>query len=292
MPPDFQQLTSHLWSIQSELYATNSGVFISAGEACLIDPALTPETLEEIGAFVDAQGAEPARILLTHAHWDHILGPERFPNVPVVAQACYRDVVTAEETKLRRQIATWAAESGIPRSEPFTPPRPDLTFDLSLRLPVGRETLHLLHMPGHAPDQCVVYHAPSGLLWAGDMLSDLEIPFVSDSLIAYERTLERLSALDIRTLVPGHGHATRDPAEIQRRLAEDRIYLTTLHQCVDEQVRAGATLAETLVHCADIPFRHPEENALPHRRNVANAYAELMENPPTGLGWESEFEED
>ena len=38
-------------------------------------------------------------------------------------------------------------------------------------------------------------------MWAGDMLSDIEIPFVSQRLKAYEQTLDMLKGMDIRVLV-------------------------------------------------------------------------------------------
>ena len=282
----YMQLTRHLWVVQSRTFYTNSGVIINAGGACLVDPCMHPDELEDIARFVQDRHARPELILLTHSHWDHILGPERFPGVHTVAHANYLKVVQENESGIRRAIGAWEAENGIHRAGPFTIPRPGRTFDDTLEVRVGILRLHLEHAPGHAPDQFVIYHTESGVLWAADMLSDLEIPFVSDNLLAYQRTLDRLSRRDIQVLVPGHGHATTDQQEIQSRLAADIAYLAELSAIVGRAVRQNKTLEETIALCSGMRYHHPAENAGPHRLNVESAYVEFGGAADAGkAGW-------
>ncbi len=72
----------------------------------------------------------------------------------------------------------------------------------------------------------------SGVLVAGDMLSDLEIPLL-DTMAAnplgdYRTGLQRLAAVPgVRWLVPGHGHVC-DAAGFRRRIDADRRYLDLL----------------------------------------------------------------
>ncbi len=284
----FTRLTPYLWVTQSDLYQTNSGVFLSAGAAVLIDPGILPAASQAIAQFVQEHDADVTAIILTHGHWDHILGPEQFPGVRVLAQAGYREVLRDHREDLQRQVASWEAERGYQRATPFEPPHPDEIFGESLAWPVGALTLQLQHSPGHAPDQITVYHAPQGTLWAGDMLSELEIPFVSHNLAAYEATLAQLAQLEIRTLIPGHGTPTQDPAEIGARLLEDRAYLAELRARVSLALQAGASSSETVAACAAMSYRHPEDNALPHRWNVESVYAELGGKCTSPNGWERE----
>jgi glyoxylase-like metal-dependent hydrolase (beta-lactamase superfamily II) len=107
------------------------------------------------------------------------------------------------------------------------------------------------------------------------MLSDREIPIVAHSLVAYRETLERLSALPMRRLVPGHGQPSADPREIRARLDEDRAYLAELHARVERAVRQGRTRPETLALCAGMNYRCPESMARLHELNVQAAYLEL-----------------
>jgi len=288
MAAHFTQLTSHLWVTQSALFATNSGVFLSGDEACLIDPGIAPETIGDIARFVDDHGATPRAIVLTHAHWDHVMGPEHFPGVPVIAHAGYLRVLREHGADLYRQIDVWQVKAHIRRLRPFILPKPTYTFDTVLTLTLGDERLRIFHAPGHASDQCAVYHAESATLWAADMLSDIEIPLVL-SLSAYARTLAHLATLDIHTLVPGHGAPATDVGEVQRRLVADRAYLAELRERVTAAVTAGQTLAETVAACADMPLPCPCDDPTPHTWNVESAYAELGGLAEGAVGWEREW---
>ncbi|MFN2286422.1 MAG: MBL fold metallo-hydrolase [Anaerolineae bacterium] len=288
MSVTFTQLTSHLWVTQSTLFATNSGIFLSGDEVCLVDPGIAPETIKAIARFVADQGATPRAIVLTHAHWDHVLGPEHFPDVPVIAHDGYLRVLRKHGADLYRQIDAWEVQAHIRRPRPFLLPKPTYTFDAALTFTLGDIRLRVFHAPGHAPDQAAVYHEESGTLWAADTLSDIEIPLVH-SLNAYECTLAHLTTLELRVLIPGHGAPTTDADEIQRRLAEDRAYLAALHERVAAAVAVGQTLAETVDVCAEMPLPRPCDDPTPHTWNVESAYAELGGQVEGPVGWEREW---
>lgn len=287
MPPEPVQLTPHLWVMQCRAMAYNTGVILNADHACLIDPGLYPDELATLAHFVQAQGAMVGTIVLTHSHWDHILGVQDFPTAEVLTQAQYLTLVRQYETELLHEVQHWYAQTSPVRAHLFRIPLPARTFEQTMSLTVGTLTWQLLHMPGHAADQCMLYHADTGTLWAADMLSDEEIPFVSDRLSAYEQSLQQVAALPVYALVPGHGTATTDPGDIQARLAADRAYLTNLHTTVDQAIRAGKTLAATVAACASITYRSPAANALPHRLNVEQVYVELGgKTDGSPVGWQ------
>ena len=288
MPNNIIQLVSGLWVGQSRLFQTNHGIFLSEGEAFLVDPGIYPDEIENIARFVSEQSASVQSVVLTHSHWDHILGPERFPGVKITAQASYT-AQAHEHDLLIKSILEWQEKAGLQRDRPFTIPLPDQTFGDSTALRVGSLLLRLTHAPGHAADQLTIYHEESGTLWAADMLSDLEIPFVSHNLIAYQRTLEKLAEWDIRALVPGHGHTTVDPQEIRTRISEDIEYLAELRSRVEAAVQRGKTLEEAVSECAEMTYRNPLDNAHPHSWNVESAYVELGgERGDAKVGWERE----
>ncbi len=289
MPQPLTPLTPDLWVAQSRRYAMNSGVWISEGVACLIDPGIEGAEIAASATAVAAQGARPVALVLTHSHWDHILGPEHWPGVPVIAQAGYTAALREAAPRTRRVIARLEAEQGLTRPGPFPLPQPDRTFNATLELPVGALRLRLTAAPGHAADQLTVYDPASGTLWAADMLSDLEIPFVSHSLRAYQATLATLAGWDIRVLVPGHGAPTSDPAAVATRLGEDRAYLAGLAERIGRVVATGGSLAAAVAACAAMRYRHPAANAAPHRFNVESAYAELGgAADPAQVGWSRE----
>lgn len=268
-------ITPHLWLLPSRSMEYNAGVFISNGEAALIDPGLFPDEFAALAQLLNDQNAKPRWLILTHSHWDHILGPERFPGVPIIAQSRYRPAVEADAQGTLTEIAKWEHAGGLQRDAPFVIPFPTETFDFETSLAVGGLTLRLTHAPGHASDQLVIYHAETETLWASDILSDVEIPFVSHSLAAYEATLTRLNDWAIRVLVPGHGQATTDPANVRARLTDDRAYLAEVRAKVTQAVRFGESVEEAVAACAGMRYRYPDDNTLYHQLNVESAYLEL-----------------
>ena len=97
------------------MFFYNSGTLISKGQACLIDPGLRPDEIKAISDFVAERGAVPQTIILTHAHWDHLLGPERLPGFKTIAHV--NDLAELEggrNARIQWQIAAWEAENDLP----------------------------------------------------------------------------------------------------------------------------------------------------------------------------------
>lgn len=249
----------------------NAGAFVSAGEACLVDPGITAEETAELLGRVD--GASLRFVILTHSDWDHVLGPEHLPPATIVAQEGYTERL--DPVGVQAALAAFERHVGVDRARSFEPPLPDLTFSDSTAVHVGELELRLEHAPGHTADMLTVYEPESATLWAADVLSEVEIPLVVHDLAAYERTLARIAELELATLVPGHGTATSDPAQIRRRLDEDRGYLAELRMSVVDAIATGASLEETVHVTAHIPLRRSPEDELVHRLNVETAYANL-----------------
>jgi len=260
-----------LWIAQSRSMSYNAGVLLVEGRAWLIDPGVFPEEVDVIRKFADGRKAKPAAIILTHYHWDHILGPERLHGVPVIAQAKATEVIAEHGATIEKQVNQWLKDNDVRHDGGFRTPKPDRL--VTERLKLGG--LEFIAAPGHAPEGLVVYEPAAGILWAGDMLSDIEIPFVMDNLADYIATLNELEELNVRVLVPGHGAATRDQREAARRQDEDLAYLLDLAERVGRAVDAGASFEETLNLCADMKYRHREFNLGPHRLNVGTAFLEL-----------------
>jgi glyoxylase-like metal-dependent hydrolase (beta-lactamase superfamily II) len=266
----------------STLLHYNAGAFVSRGEACLVDPGVLPDDVKRLAASLGE--VEIGTVVLTHSDWDHVLGPEHLPPARVVAHAAYERTLDLEG--IRVVLGQLEESSGIARERPFDPPLPDETFDDGLTLRVGELELRLEHAPGHTADMLTIYEPGSAILWAADMLSDVELPLVCHDLADYERTLAGLSDRQIRTLVPGHGARTDEPPEIRRRIDEDRRYLDRLRSGVTDAVSAGRSLDETVLGCADSSLRRSDEDATIHRLNVEKVYADLGgDADPSEIGY-------
>lgn len=273
MSQTLHQPHPNLWVAQSDVFTTNSGIFFAGEAACLIDPAVLPADMHAIQRLLDSQHLKPEYLVITHYHYDHVFGPEHFPDVRVIAQtACQNALYGDEYNRLQENVRRFESEYQVKRSKAFRLPLPDITFESGMSLQIGDLALELRHSPGHSPDQCVIFQPEFGILWAADMLSDLEIPFVYENLLDYQRTLQELNRLEVSLLIPGHGYLTHDAKEIRQRFAEDIDYLAELRQQVEQAIQSGQSLQETQAACAGMRFRHPQDNASPHRLNVEIAY--------------------
>jgi len=205
---------------------TTSTVVVGSSGGCLvIDPAVTAADLAGLAAELAARGLRPAVGWSTHPHWDHVLWSRELGDAPRYAAPAAVTIAEAE----RDGILDGARRAA-----------PDLDLELvgrmrSLDAPAipwdGPEARLIVH-DGHAPGHGAVFLPESGVLIAGDMCSDMEIPLLdtlaTDPLGDYRTGMGRLASVPgVHQVVPGHGHIG-DAGELRRRLALDAAYLDAI----------------------------------------------------------------
>jgi hydroxyacylglutathione hydrolase len=205
-------------------YATTTTTVVAgpAGTCLLIDPAVTVADLTALAGELAAMGLRPAAGWSTHPHWDHVLWSRELGDVPRYAAPA---AITIAETE----------RDGILDGVRQSAPGHDLELVGRMRslddpvIPWEGPQARLIVHDGHAPGHGAVFLPDSGVLIAGDMCSDVEIPLLDtvapDPLGDYRTGLERLvSVPGVRQVVPGHGHVG-DAGELRGRLALDAAYL-------------------------------------------------------------------
>jgi len=275
MKMSLHEVAPSLAVLHSRGFSYNAGVLVRGKDALLIDAGLFPDEVDLLRSHIYSWGARPTHMVVTHSHWDHVLGPEYFPGVPVVQQQESVAVFAEHHSHIEHQVTEWERQSNVRRDMSFLMHEPDQIFSDRLDLQLGDKTIELLHAPGHAPEQLVVYDRAERTLWAADMLSDIEIPFVMHNLKAYRLTLDRLAQLEVATLVPGHGRPACGQGQVRARFEADRAYLAELQRRVEAAVAAGRNAAETISSCADMAYPSRDQNEDAHRLNVETAFLEL-----------------
>jgi hydroxyacylglutathione hydrolase len=196
-----------------------------SGECLVIDPAVTVAELAALAGWLAGRRLRPVAAWSTHPHWDHVLWSAGLGDPPRYAAPA---AVTITETE-RDAIVDGAEKSA---------PGHDLSLLGRLRvldapaIPWDGPAAQVIVHNGHAPGHGAVFLPDTGVLIAGDMCSDVEIPLLdtveADPLGDYLTGLERLASVPgVRQVVPGHGHAG-DAGEFRRRLALDFAYLDAL----------------------------------------------------------------
>ena len=207
----------------AELYTTTTTIVAGAGGGCLvIDPAVTATDLAALASWLASRGLRPAAGWSTHPHWDHVLWSRALGDVvrygtprAVEFAARWRPALVSEAEKAApgHDLTLFGTLAPLPEPEiPWAGPR---------AVVIG----HDAHAPGHG----AVFLPATGVLIAGDMCSDVEIPLLdrrsADPFGGYRDGLGTLAGVPgVRVVVPGHGHPG-DADEFRRRLAADFGYL-------------------------------------------------------------------
>jgi hydroxyacylglutathione hydrolase len=208
----------------AERYTTTTTVLAGRDGRCLvIDPAVTVADLGALASRLSARGLRPVAGWSTHPHWDHVLwsralgdGVVRY-TTPRAAEVAARErpglLDAVAESAPGHDLALFARLEPLAAAEvPWDGPRAVVVA-------------HDAHAPGHG----ALFLPDTGVLVAGDMCSDIEIPLpdmdAADPFGGYRHGLGLLASLTgVRLVVPGHGHAG-DAAEFRRRVAADLAYL-------------------------------------------------------------------
>ena len=169
-------------------------------EAAVVDAGFEPEAVIEV---VRRQGLEVRLLLNTHAHYDHVAGMRE------VQEAVGGDYwLHPADRPLLDRLSEQGAAFGFPPAR-----APETVRDLAdgQRIPIGGESVEVLHTPGHSPGGVCFLCGDS--LWAGDTLfagsiGRTDLP--GGSFAELERSIHtRLFTLgDGVRVYPGHGPAT------------------------------------------------------------------------------------
>ncbi|HEX4089501.1 MAG TPA: MBL fold metallo-hydrolase [Trebonia sp.] len=243
----------------ADQYTTTTTIVVGADGGCLlVDPAVTVADLAALAGWLSDRGLRPVAGWSTHPHWDHLLWSAAFGPAPRYATP-HAVAVTARELP--------GLVSGVGESAPGH----DLTVFARVEPLLGREIdwagpravvyPHDAHAPGHG----AVLLPDTGVLIAGDMLSDVEIPLLdqdaADPFGGYRQGLDLLAGVPrVRLVVPGHGHVG-DDAEFRRRVAADYAYLDATETAADAADVADPRLAEDWLRA-----EHAKHHALARAR--------------------------
>ena len=182
----------------------NCYTFRSGDETFLIDTGFRRRAQPVVRAFRDAGVplAQVRRVLLTHHHIDHRGGAAYLLEHAGAAVSCEEEdvpFVDGSSPTPMSFLMRW-----------FLRPR---AATVATRLKDGDQVgpLSVLHLPGHTPGEVAFYEPRRKILFSGDSVIErkgrltLPAPQYAANLEQAVHSLERLRALDVELLLPGHG---------------------------------------------------------------------------------------
>jgi YVTN family beta-propeller protein len=281
-PSGFEKVSPRVWAfVARDERSANGALFIGSKEALVVDPGLTPTIAQRFLDGVRALTDRPIRtIVLTHWHPDHALG---------IACLAGTDIALAATPATRRALAeNLAAISHSLAQNAADPAERDALNDCAIRLP---DTLidarrefdlggHVVQVsaPGvaHTDGDLVVYSPHERVLVSGDLFLNRSSPDMKEGRVAgLLDALDRLLALPIRRVIPGHFEVS-DKAG----LARFRDYVRAVHDSaravVDETV-LSATVPAALAAFTD--FRQFPQYEATFADNLRAAAAQYRAEP-------------
>ena len=207
---------------------SNAGVIADADGLTIVDTLMVRSQWEPFAAAVDALDQPVKRVVLTHAHVDHVGGTARFRNAAVYASQVTSDLLdqTMPLDSYKAFMPAFAAEFDD-LAEAGTRPVShiiDGAGNLSPRVEV-------LPASGHTPGDVMVLVADADVLFAGDLcfFGVTPLAFQGDPA-TWAEMLDAIAEL-ADTIVPGHG-----PVGGETEVRELQAYLRA---CVAGEIPPG-----------------------------------------------------
>lgn len=171
-------------------------------ECFIVDMAACPP---ELVSHIRKTGLTVKAVLLTHGHFDHIMGLDRFlREFPVPVYACAAEKEIMEDAQMN-------SSAGM-LGQPYTFNRAEYVKDRDF-LDIAGMKIQVIRTPGHTVGGCCYYIADEKVLFSGDTLFRASVgrtDLPTGSMGALIRSItDRLLVLPDETRVyPGHMEET------------------------------------------------------------------------------------
>ncbi|MFV0506773.1 MAG: MBL fold metallo-hydrolase [Bacteroidales bacterium] len=141
----------------------NTTVLWSGNRAIIFDPACSNDNERaELKSFLTGNNILHIDILLTHAHFDHIMGVNY-----ILSEYGYKLRMHKDDLFLLESSVSMSGRFGIHMQEVKSP---NEFIDENSQLHLDNESVKAIHVPGHSPGSLCYFIPKIDLLIAGDVL--------------------------------------------------------------------------------------------------------------------------
>lgn len=220
---------------ESEFIQSNAVVVQGQAGVLLIDPGITSDEMAALGNDLRESGQRVVAGFSTHSDWDHVLWHANFGDAPrygtARCAAAIHDLLSNADWKDR--IAP-----GLPPEYAEEIPMDLLGLIAGLpaeaaQIPWAGPRVRIIEHQAHAPGHAALLIEERGVLVAGDMLSDILMPFLdlaaADPIEDYLAALQLFEGVadDIDAVISGHG-SVGGAEQLRARITQDRAYVQDL----------------------------------------------------------------
>ncbi len=208
-----------------------------------------------------------AAVINTHHHPDHFFGNQAFADVEIfgldgtIKQA--RIEGDGFSDNMYRLLGDWMRGTEVvPPSKVVEPGK----------LEIGGRTFTILGLAGHTAADMAILDDRTGTLIAGDLAFHNRAPTTPHAnLDQWRQSLDKLTAMRAKAIIPGHGRVERTGAS----LAQTKAYLNWLERTLKQSAADGLSMVEVM--SIDMPPQFAAMGAMPQEfhRSVSHLYADI-----------------
>lgn len=230
-----------LYSLEQNTYAwlvpngswgeANAGLVVGDDEALLIDTLWdVPYTQQMLDAMQSLTKNAPIKTVInTHADGDHFFGNELLADRTIITSlASYQEMLTVKPSAMvalarigsllskipffkADQAGHWFQNMVAPYDFAAVTHTPaNQTFEGETTLDIGGREIHLIEVgPAHTLGDLIVYVPDTKILYSADILFIGSTPVMwAGPIENWLAALDRILAMDVEQIVPGHGPLT------------------------------------------------------------------------------------
>lgn len=189
------------------------GVVAGTDATLVVDTGSTRDEGFRLAADVEALGASAVtHVVLTHHHFDHVLGSSVFDRAEMYAAPAVVDAMTVGRSALGADAVLYGADPGAVADATARLRAPDHAVTDSVTIDLGAIRAEIRTVGhGHTTGDLVVLipRDPAPVVFCGDLVEESGEPVIDDDsdLAAWPRALDGVLELGgpHATYVPGHG---------------------------------------------------------------------------------------
>jgi glyoxylase-like metal-dependent hydrolase (beta-lactamase superfamily II) len=263
-------------SSENQGFMSNAGFVVTPDGVVVFDALGTVPLAQKMLGLVRKITPKPVkRVIVSHYHADHFYGLQVFKDAgaEIWAHKNARGLTRTEQARERFEQRKQELFPWVDENTRFI--EPDIYLEGDTDFVLGGVHFGIRHVgPAHSAEDLAMFVREDGVLYAGDLVFKGRVPFVGDAdSRAWLATLDRLTAMKPRVLVPGHGSVSHAPA---RDLALTRDYLTYLRSEIGKAVAELEPFEEAYARIDWSRFSKLPAFEAANRPNAYNTYL-LME---------------
>ena len=292
---------------------SNAGLIVDGDQSLLVDTLFdVPLTRAMLTAMKSAEPQAAASIdvlVNTHHNGDHCFGNQCCEGAEIIAHRLAREGMLREGPERLARMMTGApqmGETGAYLARIFgafdfagvTQTLPTTVFETELTRTVGDKEVRLIHVgPAHTTGDVLVHVPADKAVFTGDILFIEGHPIMWEGPVGnWIAACERILAMDVEVVVPGHG-----PITDKKGVAAVRDYLGYVRDQARQRFDAGLSALEA---ARDIDMRDYDawtdgerivvnvatlyrEFGAPNEREAAGAFEEMAAMAKARAAWQA-----